>query len=102
MGNTNTKTRTTVTDEKDLVPLPFYASPETLPEKLPSCEEIEAASSSETLLVDTSSRKVVHCEIRCSDRLLGRANTPILTAQSESIAVLDYPTRICHVQQREG
>jgi aminoglycoside phosphotransferase (APT) family kinase protein len=59
MGNANTKTRTTVTDEKDLVPLPFYASPETLPEKLPSCEEIEAASSSETLLVDTSSRKVV-------------------------------------------
>jgi hypothetical protein len=59
MGNTNTKTRTTVTDEKDLVPLPFYASPETLPATLPSCDEIEAASSSETLLVDTSSRKVV-------------------------------------------
>lgn len=103
--NASAATSTNLTaDETGLVPIPFYAPPNSLPEELPSWEEIEAAASGETLLSDKRTRKIVrvrevYCEIRCSGRLSGRADAPLLAAQQKSIAVLEDPARVCHVSQ---
>lgn len=58
-ASTATRSSNLTADETGLVPIPFYAPPNSLPEELPSWEEIEAATSGKTLLSDKRTRKIV-------------------------------------------
>ena len=64
MGNTSPNgvpVHRVIEDGRELVPLPFFVAPESLPEALPSCDEIEAAaaSSGKELLVNQTGQKVL-------------------------------------------